>query len=266
MPKIEKYAQGTPSYAELVTPDQEAAKAFYGPLFGWDLEDVPMGDMGVYVAVSKDGAAVAGISGPMPGMEDHPAWWGVYLTVDDVDAATARVGEAGGRVDAEPFDVFDMGRMSAIADPTGARVNLWQAKSSIGTELANEPGTPIWNELLTTDVARATAFYTEVLGVDWEQMSMEGGPDYTCLMVDGRPVGGAMVLGEEMGEGVPPHWNVYFNVASTDDTVARAAELGGTVVAPAFDVPTVGRLAVLADPQGAMFCLMQNLTDEEARS
>lgn len=257
MPKFERYTQGTPSYAELVTPDQEGAKAFYGPLFGWDLEDVPMGDAGVYVAVSKQGSAVAGISGPMPGMEEHPAWWGVYLTVDDVDAATAKVADAGGRVDAEPFDVFDMGRMSAIADPTGARVNLWQPGTSIGTELANEPGTPIWNEVLTTDVERATAFYADVLGVSWEPMDVEGSPPYTCLVVDGRQVGGAMALGEEM-EGVPPHWNVYFNVESVDDTIARATELGGTVLAPAFDVPTVGRLAVLADPQGAMFCLMQN--------
>ncbi|RYJ04940.1 MAG: hypothetical protein EON52_14155 [Actinomycetales bacterium] len=77
-------------------------------------------------------------------------------------------------------------------------------------------------------------------------------------MVDGRPVGGAMVLTDDMGEGTPPHWNVYFNVTSTDETVATAVELGGTVVAPAFDVPTVGRLAVLADPTGGMFCLMQN--------
>lgn len=256
MARFEKYTQGTPSYVELATPDQEAAKAFYGPLFGWELEDVPMGDMGTYVAVSKDGAAVAGITGMPPGVGDHPAWWAVYLTVDDVDATTAKVAAAGGRVDAEPFDVFDMGRMSAIADPTGARVNLWQAGTSIGTEIANEPGTPIWNEVLTTDVAAATRFYTEVLGVGWEDMPMEGGATYTCLMVDGRPVGGAMALTEDM-EGVPPHWNVNFNVTSVDDTLVQVGELGGTVVAPAFDVPTVGRLAVVADPQGAMLTLME---------
>jgi predicted enzyme related to lactoylglutathione lyase len=86
-------------------------------------------------------------------------------------------------------------------------------------------------------------------------MSMEGGPSYTCLVVDGRQVGGAM---PPQMDGIPPHWNVYFNVESVDDTVAKATALGGTVVAPAFDVPGVGRMAVLADPQGAMFNLMQN--------
>ncbi|WP_243058427.1 VOC family protein [Nocardioides sp. SR21] len=255
MSRFERYAQGTPSYVELATPDQESAKAFYGPLFGWDLEDVPMGEMGTYVAVSKDGAAVAGITGQPPGVTDHPAWWAVYLTVDDVDAATAKVGPAGGRVDAEPFDVFDMGRMSAIADPTGARVNLWQPRSSIGTEIANEPGTLIWNEVITPDVPAATTFYADVLGVAWEDQPMEGGAAYTCLMVEDRQVGGAMAPPDD---GIPPHWNVYFNVEDADATIARATELGGSVVAPAFDVPGVGRMAVLADPQGGMFNLMQN--------
>lgn len=255
MPKIEKYAQGTPSYVELMTPDQEAAKAFYGPLFGWEFEDVPMGDAGYYVAVAKNGDSVAGISGQMPGMEGRPAFWGVYLTVDDVDAVAGKVAGAGGEVEAEPFDVMDLGRMAAIKDPTGARVNLWQAGATIGTTRANEPGTPIWNELITADVASATRFYGDVLGVSWEEMPMEGGPAYTCLVVDGRQVGGAM---PPPMEGIPPHWNVYFNVVDTDATIAQATGLGGTVVAPAFDVPGVGRMAVLADPQGGMFNLMQN--------
>jgi predicted enzyme related to lactoylglutathione lyase len=253
MPKFESYVQGTPSYVELITPDQAAAKTFYGSLFGWEFADVPMGDDGYYVTVAKGGDSVGGIGGPMSGMEDHPAFWGVYLAVDDVDAATAKVAGLGGEVEAGPFDVMEHGRMSAIKDPSGARVNLWQAKAHVGTQVANEPGTPIWNELITADVAAATAFYTDLLGVGWEAQPMDGGMDYTCLVVDGRQVGGAM---PPMMEGVPPHWNVYFNVESVDDTIAKVTELGGTVVAPAFDVPGVGRMAILADPQGGMFNLM----------
>lgn len=253
MPKFESYVQGTPSYVELTTPDQAAAKEFYGPLFGWELEDVPLGDAGYYVAVGKEGDSVAGISGQMPGMEGHPAYWSVYLAVDDVDAVAAKVAGAGGEVEAEPFDVMDLGRMAAIKDPSGARVNLWQAGATIGTVRANEPGTPIWNELISPDLAAATTFYSDVLGVAWETQQMEGGMDYTCLLVDGRQVAGGM---PPMMEGVPPHWNVYFNVESVDDTVAKVVELGGSVVAPAFDVPGVGRMAILADPQGAMFNLM----------
>lgn len=253
MTKIESYLQGTPSYVELTTTDQAAAKEFYGALFGWDLEDVPMGDAGYYVTAAVSGDAVAGISGPMPGTEDHGAHWGVYLAVDDVDAVTAKVAGAGGTVEAEPFDVMGLGRMSVVKDPTGAVVSLWQAGTSIGTERANEPGTPIWNEVVTPDMAAATRFYSDVLGVGWEDQPMGDGPAYTCLVVDGRQVGGAM---PPPMDGVPAHWNVYFNVDSVDDTIARATELGGSVVAPAFDVPGVGRMAVLADPQGAMFNLM----------
>jgi predicted enzyme related to lactoylglutathione lyase len=253
MPKFESYAQGTPSYVELITPDQAAAQRFYGPLFGWEFAEVPMGEDGYYVTFAKEGDPVGGIGGQPPGVAGHPAWWGVYLAVDDVDATTARVTELGGTVDAGPFDVMEHGRMSAIRDPSGAWVNLWQAKSHPGTQRANEPGTPIWNELISTDLPAATAFYADLLGVGWEEQPMDGGAAYTCLVVDGRQVGGAM---PPMAEGVPSHWNVYFNVESVDETVAKVTDLGGAVVAPAFDVPGVGRMAVLADPQGATFNLM----------
>jgi predicted enzyme related to lactoylglutathione lyase len=106
---------------------------------------------------------------------------------------------------------------------------------------------------VTPDVARATAFYKDVLGVDWEEMPMGDAGTYTCLVVDGRQVAGAM---PPPMEGVPPHWNVYFNVEDVDAAIEKATSLGATVVAPAFDVPSVGRLAVLTDPQGGMFNLM----------
>ena len=257
MPKIESYRPGTPSYVELVTADQRAAGEFYAGLFGWELAEVPLDDRGgFYLTASLQGDSVAGLSGQMPELAGHPAFWGVYLTVDDVDAAADRAVEAGGKVEAGPFDVMDLGRMVAIQDPTGARVNLWQPGTTIGTERANEPGTPVWNELVSPDLPSATAFYEKVLGVAWRTQPMESG-EYLTLLVEDRPVGGAM---PPMAEGMPPHWNVYFNVASVDETVATAERLGGRVVAPAFDVPGVGRMAVLADPQGGMFNLMQGPT------
>jgi predicted enzyme related to lactoylglutathione lyase len=190
----------------------------------------------------------------MPGMEGHPAFWNLYLAVDDVDEATAKVEAAGGKVQAGPFDVDENGRMSALQDPTGARINLWQAKRTIGSRRGNEPGTPIWNEVMTPDIPRATRFYADVLGMGSDEMDMGEAGTYTVLTnAEGRQIGGAM---NPATEDVPPHWNVYFNVEDVDATVARTQELGGTVVAPAFDVPGVGRMAVLADPQGAMFNLM----------
>ena len=259
MSTITSYAQGTPCYVELQTPDQHAAKAFYGALFGWTGEDAPLDDEGhYYVRAALQGDVVAGIAGQMPELADHPAFWGVYLAVDDVDASAAKVAQAGGTVEAGPFDVAEHGRMAAIKDPTAARVNLWQANKHVGSGRVNEPGAPIWNELTTPDIATATKFYADVLGVAWEAMPMEGG-EYTCLMIDGRPVGGASA---PMMEGVPPHWNVYFNVEDVDATLVQAEELGGRVMVPAFDAAGVGRMAFLSDPQGAMFALMASASTD----
>jgi predicted enzyme related to lactoylglutathione lyase len=255
MATFDHYDQGTPSWVELSTSDQTAAREFYAGLFGWDYDDNDMGEMGHYYIAKLEGSELGGVGGQPPGMEGHPAFWGVYLAVDDVDATTAKVESAGGTVEAGPFDVGEAGRMSAVKDPTGARVGLWQGGETMGTQRANEPGTPTWNECVTGDVAKATAFYAEVLGMGSEAMDM-GEMKYTVLTdVNGRQIGGCMDLAM-MPDGVPPHWNVYFNVTDVDSSVATAEGLGATTVVPAMDVPGVGRMAMIADPQGANFYVM----------
>jgi uncharacterized protein len=254
MAKFEHYDQGTPSWIELMTPDQAAAQKFYGELFGWSFNDFDMGENGHYYVPTIDGDEIGGVSGQMPGMEGHPAFWGVYLACDDVDAVTAKVEAAGGKIEAGPFDVEDNGRMASLQDPTGARINLWQAKETIGTQRANEPGTPTWNECITPDVPRAVKFYADILGMGSEDMDMGEAGTYTVLSnAKGRQIGGAMNPSQE---GIPPHWNVYFNVDDVDKSVAQVEELGGKTVAPAFDVPSVGRMAMVADTHGASFWLM----------
>lgn len=249
MPKIESYAQGTPCYVELTTTDVPAAKEFYAGLFGWTYE-APPEFQDVYASARVAGDRVAGIGVPSP--ETSPLGWSVYLAVDDVDATAAKVEPAGGKVEAAPTDVMELGRMATILDPTGVRVHLWQARAIPGTERANEPGAPIWNELMTHELDRATAFYAELLGVTWEDAGMGGDQPYTVMKTGDRPVAGAL----PPTGGVPPHWNVYFNVADVDATMARAEELGGNVIAPAFDVPDVGRMGYLADPGGGTFAVM----------
>ncbi|HET6151416.1 MAG TPA: VOC family protein [Marmoricola sp.] len=256
MPTFTRYSQATPNYVELTAADPASGAAYYADLFGWEITEMPLPEEaggGSYRQGQLEGDTVCGISGQMPELAGHPAFWGVYLAVDDIDAATAKVEAAGGKVEAGPFDVMDAGRMSAIQDPTGARVNLWQAGASIGTERANEPGTPIWNELVSPDVPTALAFYAEVVGMGSESSELMAG--YTTISnVAGDVVGGAM---PPQMEGIPPHWNVYFNVADADATGAKAVELGGKVVAPNFDAPGVGRMGFYADPQSAMFAIMQ---------
>lgn len=258
MAKFESYQQGTPSWIEYSSPDQQASKQFYNQLFGWDYADNPMtddqgNDMGTYSIAQVQGDQVAGL-GPVMS-PDQPASWGVYLATDDVDATVEKARQAGAQVHVEPMDIPEQGRMAWIQDPGGASVGLWQDKGFAGCVRANEPGTNIWNELTVADPAKTAQFYGDVLGLGVQQQEM--GPDtppYTTLDVDGRTVAGTMSL----QPGMQPHWNVYFNVDDVDATVAKAKELGATEFAPAFDVPGVGRLGYLVDPQGASFNLMQN--------
>ena len=161
MGKRSSYEQGTFSWVDLATPDAAAAKEFYGKLFGWSFEDVPVGDDGVYVMASVDGANVGAIS-----QAEGPPRWNSYITVDDVDAMTEKADEAGATVHSKPFDVMDAGRMSVIQDPSGGVVSLWQAKDTHGAEVVNVHGALTWNDLMTYDVGEAAEFYAELLG--WE--------------------------------------------------------------------------------------------------
>jgi uncharacterized protein len=253
MPERTSYTQGTPNWVDLPTSDQDAAKAFYSGLFGWTYDDQPMPDGQVYSMAMLGGHAVAAISTQPPEMAaaGAPPMWNTYLAVDSVDDATAKVEAAGGKVAMAPFDVMDAGRMAFVMDPSGVPVALWQANQHIGAGLVNEPGTVTWNELITTD-PDAAAFYQTVAGLTTSVMDMGTGP-YTLFESDGQMVGGTT---PPQMPGVPNHWHVYFGVADTDTTVAKARELGGSVVVEPFDTP-VGRIAVLSDPQGAVFSILQ---------
>ena len=255
MPTRTSYTQGTPNWVDLQTSDQDAAKAFYAGLFGWSYDDQPMGEGQVYSMAMLGGHQVAAISSQPAEMAaaGAPPMWNTYLAVDSVDDATAKVEAAGGKVAMAPFDVMDAGRMSFILDPSGAAVALWQAGEHIGATLVNEPGTLTWNELITSDQG-VFSFYTAVAGLTAAIEDMGDGQPYAVFKAGEAPVGGSML---PQAPGVPNHWHVYFGTADADATAAKAAELGGSVVVPPFDTP-VGRIAVLSDPQGAMFSVIKN--------
>ena len=255
MPKTTEYAQGTPNWVDLQTTDQSAAKQFYSSLFGWSYDDQPMPDGGaVYAMATVNGETVAAIAPMPPGApEGMPPMWNTYLAVDDVDAAVDKVAPAGGQVLMQPFDIGDAGRMAFVADPTGAPVALWQANQHIGATLVNEAGAVIWNELITDKPDSALPFYETVVGLTSSTMEMAPGQNYTLLKAGGSDVGGCM---EPPMPDVPNHWHVYFAVDDADATAAKAAAEGGQVVVEPFDIPSVGRSAVLTDPQGAMFSVL----------
>lgn len=255
MPIKSEYAQGTPDWVDLQTSDQDAAKEFYAELLGWEYDDRPMPEGPVYSMATVRGENVAAIAPLQPdaAAAGAPANWNTYIAVDDVDATLAKVPGAGGQVLMPAFDVGEAGRMSFVTDPTGAAVGLWQANKHIGATLVGDPGTCLWNELNTGDVDTALAFYNSVFGITSSKMPMGPEYTYTLLEVGDDQVGGC---GEPMKPGTPNHWRVYFAVEDVDASAAKAVELGGTIVEEAMDIPTVGRMAAVTDPQGAIFSIM----------
>lgn len=249
------YPEGTPSWVDLQTSDQSGAKEFYTALFGWSYDDRPMLEDAVYSIATLRGEQVAAVA-PLPAgapPADTPPTWNTFLAVDDADASAAKVEPAGGQLVLPAFDVGDAGRMAFVADPTGAQVGLWQARTHIGATLVNEPGALIWNELITDDAPTALDFYANVVGLGSAVMPMPDG-EYTVLQVHEDGVGGCIAPPRP---DVPNHWHVYFCTEDADATVAAAAKEGGALMADPFDMATVGRMAVLADPQGAVFSVMQ---------
>jgi hypothetical protein len=184
-----------------------------------------------------------------------PPHWNSYVTVPDADAAAARAKQLGGTVIKDAFDVMGVGRMAVIQDPTGAVFCVWQGKKHSGASILNEPGALCWTELMTTDPAKARAFYTGLLGWATEDYPM-GPSTYTVYKRGTESAGGMMKITPEMGP-VPSTWMVYFAVESCDGIVAKAQGLGAKVVVPATTVPMAGRFASLADPQGAHFGVLE---------
>ena len=251
MPEITSHKQGTPSWVDLGTTDQPAAKRFYGSLLGWSWDDSDMGNGEFYSMAKLKGRSAAAVFTQRADEREMgvPPHWSTYITVDDVDATTAQVEEVGGKVVAPPFDVFDSGRMSMITDPTGAFVSLWQPKSHIGAEIMNEPGALAWSELITDDAEKAAEFFVKLLGVGL--VRQEQPMQYTMIEVGGRAVGGFFQKPPEEAA-IPNMWALYFAVPDCDSAAKKAESLGGRVIVPPMDTPG-GRFATLQDPQGAVF-------------
>lgn len=260
--KIESYQAGMPSWTDLATSDEAGALAFYSGLFGWVDEPNDAGEGMTYHMQKLGDDYVGAINAQQPHETEQgiPPHWNTYITVDDLEGTVAKVAGAGGQVFAEPFDVMDAGRMAAIADPTGAAVNLWQPKEHIGAGVRNEPGAIAWNELATTDVDKAGAFFAELFdGIEVVKAPGTEGAMYTMLQMGEMPVAGLLQMTPEMGE-MPPAWTTYFQVEDVDAGVAKATELGAQSPMPAMDGPGL-RFAIVIDPQGAAFGLMQPLEE-----
>jgi predicted enzyme related to lactoylglutathione lyase len=258
MPEMTAYEPGTPSWVDLGAKDVNAAAAFYKAVMGWDVRDLGP-DAGGYGMFVLNGKQVAGV-GPLQ-HEAQPPAWSTYVSVDDADAAAARIEAAGGSIMLPPMDVMEEGRVAFAADPAGAPFGLWQPRNMKGAEVVNEPGSLCWNELMSRDPSASAAFYEQVFGCKGDTADFEG-TTYTQFKLNDRSIAGMMPMPDSMPAEVPSSWLAYFAVADCDAAVAAATGGGGAVVTPAIDM-SIGRFAVLSDPGGAVFAVLQMAAEEE---
>jgi len=258
MANIEKHAPGNFSWIELATTDQTAAKDFYAKIFGWSFNDYPTGPNEVYTLFQVEGRDAAAACTLRPDQLSHgvPPHWNLYVAVQNADATAARAAELGGKVLAPPFDVFDSGRMAVVQDPTGASLCVWQPNKHPGTGITGADGTLCWADLNTRDRERAAEFYSGLFG--WQIMKEDEAPEHNYWHIkNGEEFIGGLPPGAPQKPGAPAHWLAYFTVSDCDATAAEAKNLGAKLYMPPTDFEHVGRISVIADPQGAVFAIFK---------
>lgn len=243
-----------PAWIDLASPDSAASQAFYSKLFGWQMDISEDPQYSGYATAKLGDHSVAGIAGKMD--PNAPTAWAVYIGTDDADELAGKVTAAGGTVVMAPFDVGDQGQMAVFQDPSGAFICAWKAAEmgGFGDDQANGYG---WAELNARVVEKAIPFYEEVFGWTSKTSDMgEGQPPYTEFQLDGESVAGAWEMNPMVPAEMPSYWQAYFNVDDVDASFKKAIDLGARELIEAQDFPG-GRFAILMDPQGASFGLLE---------
>lgn len=255
-PANQEHHVGKVIFAELVTPDLAAAKQFYGGLFGWTFSDVRSGNA-EYAAASLDGQLVAGLIHKDLATGEHkkPAWLS-FIAVRDVDATRNLAVQHGAKVLFAPHSFPDRGREAVLADPQGAVFAVLASSSGDPPDVLGEPGEWIWSSLITSDPDAGAAFYQTLFDYEVFDLPADEGAEHLLLATDNY----ARASANSWPANKPnahPHWLNYVRVEDADKTAAKAVALGGRIlVEPRVDRHG-GKVAVIADPAGAAFGLLE---------
>ena len=226
--------------------EPEALSSFYAGALGWTVQTVPMGEQRYHMFSPPQGA-------PQGGFRTGDPRWLSYMAVPDVDAAAADVVANGGAL-LEPAQDMGPGRMALVAEPTGAVFALWrEAQPDEAQDAAPGLGSVQWTECFSSDVDRSLAFFQQSFGLGNDTMPMPSGGAYNMLKSGEKRVGGAV---QDPHEGNDSHWLNWVSVQDVDATAAAIEQHGGSLVAPAWDQPGMGRMAIARDPAGTRFGIM----------
>ncbi|MBB1255811.1 VOC family protein [Streptomyces alkaliterrae] len=248
---------GSPNWLDLASPDVDASAGFYGEVFGWTVEPGGPDPEGLRL-LRLHGRTAAAVR-PLAEYDTGPSWT-VYFSTPDVDATIAAAREVGGTVRAGPADAPGGSLTAALTDPTGADFALWQPGDVLGLDVVSEPNALCWVELYTTDAEAAGAFYRALFSWALHPAPMAE-VEYSVLAPFGGGVedgfGGLFELpGEERDVGSGPEWHPYVAVTDCDGALNAAVKQGAATLVPPMDLPDVGRMAMFADPVGAVCALI----------
>ncbi len=252
---------GSVCWLELGTTDRNGAKNFYSNLFGWEAQDMTMGPEMVYTILRSGRNDVGGAYQLMKEQLDAhvPPHWMPYIKVENADASMPKAIQAGGRQIVAPGDIPNVGRFAVVQDPTGAIISIFQPGQHRGLQNFRDVGALCWMDLNSSDPERAAKFYSDWLGWTYET----GKDGYRHIMNGSKEdMLGGIPSQMHAPPGTPSHWMCYFHVADGKATAAKAAQLGASTIMPPTLMPDVGTIAVLMDPQGAVFALYQRLNQD----
>jgi predicted enzyme related to lactoylglutathione lyase len=248
-------------WRDLLTHDSRASQEFYGELFGWEFENVGsasgLNSNSAYTLIRHNGNLIGGMIDTVAlNNRNDISQWVVLMSVDDVNAAVATVAERGGEVLTPPTNLQQRGTVAVVRDAEGALLGLLQTRDGDPADRDPDVDSFLWDELWTTDVANASAFYGEVAGLEADEWDVdenqESGATYRLLKAGETPRVGIM---PNPLEGLQPVWVSYLRVDSPAAIAARVADLGGRVIVEAQPRPLGGEVAFVAGPSGAGIAL-----------
>jgi hypothetical protein len=235
---------------DTMTSDVAKTRDFYTQLFGWTAAESSEEFHG-YFMFMRDGAPVAGCMPKMPG-DDAADEWTVYLAVEDARKTLGVATSAGATEVIPAIDVADLGTMTVVKDPAGARIGMWQTNTFPGFAVRGEIGAQSWFELHTLDYDANVAFYRDVFG--WDAHTMSDTPEFRYTTLGENESASAGIM-DASNYAATSEWGVYISVEDTNASVARAVSLGGLQVQEPRDSP-YGRLAEVADTTGCRIKVM----------
>ena len=246
---------------DLLTHDLKGSQKFYGSLFGWEFEAIGsisgFGSNSAYTLIRHKGQLIGGMIDTVAlNGKDDISQWVVMMSVDDVDEAASSFAASGGEVITSPTDLKRRGRLALVRDAEGALLGLLQTKD--GDPADSEPVVDgfLWDELWTSDIEEATRFYSDVTGLQADELDIERdqgvSATYRLLKSAEKPRVG--ILANPL-EDLGPVWVSYLRVESPADIAAKVDALGGRVIVEAQARAIGGEVAFVAGPSGAGIAL-----------